>query len=142
MTDSRRFGREIWFCFERIYKRTSLGLRKQWQVRFAPPSNSYCSCGSRTIPVVASKKVLDTSANGFIAVWVVRRLSSERYNVCAAVRSESKGGHLHKTLASYSDKLELFIFPDISAVSRVPHRSGAVLIDNTHRRIRCGSRGY
>ncbi|KAJ7820077.1 NAD(P)-binding protein [Mycena olivaceomarginata] len=47
------------------------------------------------MPAVTSGKVLVSGANGFIAVWV-------------------KAAHLHETFASYGDKFELIVVPDIT----------------------------
>ena len=67
--------------------------------------------------VVTSGKVLVTGANGFIAVWVVKKLLEKGYAVRGTVRSEAKGEHLKKLFAEYGDKFELVVVPDITQVS-------------------------
>ncbi|TFK23744.1 D-lactaldehyde dehydrogenase [Coprinopsis marcescibilis] len=59
-------------------------------------------------------KVLVTGANGYIAVWVVRRLLEKGYSVRGTVRSEDKGRHLKEYFSTYGDKLEIVIVPDIT----------------------------
>lgn len=67
------------------------------------------------MPTITSGKVLVSGANGYVALWVVRSLLEHGYSVRATVRSESKGTHLRKIFASYSEKLELIVVPDITA---------------------------
>src|ERR1700761_6129382 len=84
---------------------------------------------------MSSGKVLVTGANGFIAAvsrglvmsppqltaiiqWVVRSLLEEGFSVRGTVRSEAKGAHLRRQFASYGDRLELVIVPDIIKVGR------------------------
>ncbi|KAF9813505.1 hypothetical protein IEO21_05542 [Rhodonia placenta] len=66
------------------------------------------------MPVVNSGKVLVTGANGYIAMWVVHTLLEQGYTVRGTVRSESKAKHLSKVFASYSEKLEIVVVPDIT----------------------------
>ncbi|KAJ7354212.1 hypothetical protein DFH08DRAFT_854411 [Mycena albidolilacea] len=66
------------------------------------------------MPAVTSGKVLVSGANGYIAVWVVRALLEEGFAVRGAVRSADKAAHLHETFASYGDKFELIVVPDIT----------------------------
>ncbi|TFY65552.1 hypothetical protein EVG20_g5535 [Dentipellis fragilis] len=67
------------------------------------------------MPAVAPPaKALVTGANGFIAVWVVRRLLEEGYSVRGTIRSEDKGTHLRQLFNSYGDKFELAVVPDIT----------------------------
>jgi len=66
------------------------------------------------MPSVSSGKVLVTGANGYIGIWVVQHLLQHGYSVRGTVRSESKAKHIRKTFASYGDKLELVIVPDIT----------------------------
>ncbi|KAF9816374.1 hypothetical protein IEO21_04127 [Rhodonia placenta] len=68
------------------------------------------------MPATTSGKVLVSGANGYVASWVVRTLLESGFSVRATVRSESKGVHLRKLFASYSDRLELVVVPDITAV--------------------------
>ncbi|KAK7045109.1 D-lactaldehyde dehydrogenase [Favolaschia claudopus] len=66
------------------------------------------------MPAISTGKVLVTGANGFIAAWVVRELLDEGFSVRGAVRSASKCAHLRETFASYGDKFELIVVPDIT----------------------------
>ncbi|KAJ7137439.1 D-lactaldehyde dehydrogenase [Mycena crocata] len=66
------------------------------------------------MPAIQSGKVLVSGANGFIAAWVVRALLEEGFSVRGAVRSEAKCAHLRETFASYGDKFELVVVPDIT----------------------------
>ncbi|KAJ7466026.1 D-lactaldehyde dehydrogenase [Mycena latifolia] len=66
------------------------------------------------MPAVSSGKVLVSGANGFIAAWVVRSLLEEGFSVRGAVRSENKGVHLREMFASYGDKFELVVVPDMA----------------------------
>lgn len=74
---------------------------------------SFCAI---RMPTISSGKVLVTGANGFVATWVVYSLLEHGYSVRASVRSEGKGAHLCKIFASYGDKFELAIVPDITSV--------------------------
>ncbi|KAJ7270256.1 D-lactaldehyde dehydrogenase [Mycena rebaudengoi] len=66
------------------------------------------------MPTISSGKVLVSGANGFIAVWVVRYLLEAGFSVRGTVRSADKGTHLKETFASYGDKFELVVVPDIT----------------------------
>ncbi|KAJ7744054.1 hypothetical protein DFH07DRAFT_749660 [Mycena maculata] len=66
------------------------------------------------MPAVTPPKVLVTGANGFIAVWVVRSLLEAGFSVRGAVRSIEKYGHLRDIFASYGDRFELVVVPDIT----------------------------
>ncbi|KAJ7037555.1 D-lactaldehyde dehydrogenase [Mycena alexandri] len=66
------------------------------------------------MPTISSGKVLVSGANGYVAVWVVRTFAREGYSVRCAVRSTEKGTHLTQLYASYGDKFELVIVPDIT----------------------------
>ncbi|EFI28545.1 D-lactaldehyde dehydrogenase [Coprinopsis cinerea okayama7 len=59
-------------------------------------------------------KILVTGANGYIPIWVVRRLLEKGYSVRGTVRSADKGQHLQDTFKSYGDKLEIVVVPDIT----------------------------
>ncbi|KAF7296278.1 hypothetical protein HMN09_01097100 [Mycena chlorophos] len=67
------------------------------------------------MPAISSGKVLVSGANGFIAVWVVRSLLESGFSVRGTVRSEEKGTHLKTLFASYGDKFEVVVVPDITA---------------------------
>ncbi|KAF7368891.1 D-lactaldehyde dehydrogenase [Mycena venus] len=66
------------------------------------------------MPAISSGKVLVSGANGFIAAWVVRALLEEGFAVRGAVRSVEKGAHLREVFASYDDRFELVVVPDIA----------------------------
>lgn len=71
------------------------------------------------MPAVAASsttKVLVSGANGYIAVWVVRKLLEKGFAVRGTVRSDAKGVFLKETFKSYGDKFELVIVPDITKV--------------------------
>lgn len=57
-----------------------------------------------------------TGANGYIAVWVCQTLLEKGYRVKGTVRSEEKGKHLKSLFASYADKFEVVVVPDITKV--------------------------
>ncbi|KAJ7846609.1 D-lactaldehyde dehydrogenase [Mycena olivaceomarginata] len=67
------------------------------------------------MPAVTSGKVLVSGANGFVAVWLVQTLLEHGYSVRGTVRSADKGKHLSKRFASYGDKFEIYVVPDITA---------------------------
>ncbi|KAJ7483557.1 hypothetical protein FB451DRAFT_1234962 [Mycena latifolia] len=66
------------------------------------------------MPAISSGKVLVSGANGFVAAWVVHSLLEEGFYVRGAVRSESKGADLREVFASYGDKFELIVVPDMT----------------------------
>ncbi|KAJ7490832.1 D-lactaldehyde dehydrogenase [Mycena latifolia] len=66
------------------------------------------------MPAITSGKVLVSGANGFVAIWVVRTLLEQGFSVRGAVRSPDKGTHLSELFASYGDKFELILVPDIT----------------------------
>lgn len=68
------------------------------------------------MPAITSGKVLVTGANGFIAVWVVKKLLENGYSVRGTVRSESKGKHLEEIFKEYGDKFEIVVVEDITKV--------------------------
>jgi len=59
-------------------------------------------------------KILVTGANGYIAIWVVRRLLEKGYSVRGTVRSASKAEHLKQLFSSYGDKHEVVVVEDIT----------------------------
>jgi uncharacterized protein YbjT (DUF2867 family) len=66
--------------------------------------------------VTPGSKILVTGANGYIALWVLRKLLEQGYSVRAQVRSEAKGKHLKEYFKSYADKIELVVVEDITKV--------------------------
>ncbi|KAG6855973.1 hypothetical protein H0H87_008871 [Tephrocybe sp. NHM501043] len=59
-------------------------------------------------------KILVSGANGFIAIWVVRRFLEKGYTVRGTVRSADKGKYLEKYFKSYGDKFEIVVVEDIT----------------------------
>jgi hypothetical protein len=51
-----------------------------------------------------------------LSQWVVRALLEEGFAVRGAVRSADKCAHLQDIFASYGDKFELVVVPDITKV--------------------------
>ncbi|KAA1466800.1 NAD(P)-binding protein [Dentipellis sp. KUC8613] len=83
-------------------------------------------------PVAAPAKVLVTGANGYVAVWVVRRLLEDGYSVRGTVRSAEKGTHLRELFKSYGDKLELVVVPDITKEGAFDEAvKGADIVEHT-----------
>ncbi|KAJ7162509.1 NAD-P-binding protein [Mycena filopes] len=66
------------------------------------------------MPAISNGKVLVTGANGFVAAWVVRSLLEEGFAVRGTVRSAEKGDHLRETFASFGERFELVVVPDIA----------------------------
>ena len=64
---------------------------------------------------ISSGKVLVTGANGYIAIWVVKKLLEKGYSVRGTVRAESKGTHLKEVFKEYGDKLEIVVV-EVNAV--------------------------
>lgn len=69
---------------------------------------------THTMPAVTSGKVLVTGANGFIAIWVVKRLLEAGFTVRGTARSQEKGVHLKETFKEYRDKFEFVVVDDIT----------------------------
>jgi hypothetical protein len=61
--------------------------------------------------------------------WVVRILLEHGFSVRGAVRSADKGAHLTELFASYGDKFELIVVPNITQVSTCTIRSPRFLAD-------------
>ncbi|KZT23515.1 D-lactaldehyde dehydrogenase [Neolentinus lepideus HHB14362 ss-1] len=64
--------------------------------------------------VIPPSKVLVTGANGYIAIWVVRRLLEKGYSVRGTVRSDSKAEHLRQLFSEYEGKHEVVVVEDIT----------------------------
>lgn len=91
--------------------------------------------------VSASAKVLVSGANGYIGIWVVRKLLDHGYSVRGTVRSNSKGTHLLNLFKdeAKNGKFELAIVPDITApgaydeavkgVDAIEHTASPVTMD-------------
>ncbi|KAG6917263.1 hypothetical protein DXG01_003210 [Tephrocybe rancida] len=59
-------------------------------------------------------KVLVSGANGFIAIWVVRKFLEKGYAVRGTVRSSDKGKYLEDYFKLYGDKFEIVVVEDIT----------------------------
>jgi nucleoside-diphosphate-sugar epimerase len=74
--------------------------------------------------VYPPSKVLVSGANGFVGIWVVRKLLQRGYRVRGTVRSLDKGDDLKKAFEAYKDRFEIVVVEDITQVSfrrfRVP----------------------
>ncbi|KAG6884850.1 hypothetical protein C0993_007783 [Termitomyces sp. T159_Od127] len=67
------------------------------------------------MPTIApGDKILVSGANGYIAIWVVRRFLEKGYAVRGTVRSVDKGRYLENYFKSYGDKFEVAIVEDIT----------------------------
>ncbi|KAG5719285.1 NADPH-dependent methylglyoxal reductase GRE2 [Termitomyces sp. T112] len=64
--------------------------------------------------VTPGDKILVSGANGYIAIWVVRRFLEKGYAVRGTVRSADKGKYLEEYFKSYSDKFEIVVVQDIT----------------------------
>lgn len=69
--------------------------------------------------VPPGSKILVSGANGYIAVWVIRKLLEQGYHVRGAARSEAKLKHLKEYFKSYADNVERVVVKDITQVCRV-----------------------
>ncbi|KAG6888784.1 hypothetical protein C0992_007514 [Termitomyces sp. T32_za158] len=61
-------------------------------------------------------KVLVSGANGFVAMWIVRKLLEKGYAVRGTVRSADKGKYLESYFQAYGTKLEITVVEDITKV--------------------------
>jgi len=59
-------------------------------------------------------QVLLTGGNGFIGAHIVNTLLQRGYSLVTTVRSEAKTTFLRDQFASYGDKLQFAIVPDIA----------------------------
>ncbi|KAI0342095.1 NAD-P-binding protein [Trametopsis cervina] len=66
------------------------------------------------MPEVTSGTVLVTGINGFLALWIAKKLFEKGYAVRGTIRSESKGGYIRELFKEYGDKLELVVVKDIT----------------------------
>ncbi|TFK33136.1 D-lactaldehyde dehydrogenase [Crucibulum laeve] len=64
--------------------------------------------------ILPPSKVLVTGANGYVAMWVVRRLLERGYAVRGSVRSQEKGAYLQDYFKTYGNKFEIVIVEDIT----------------------------
>ncbi|KAG6861785.1 hypothetical protein C0995_012289 [Termitomyces sp. Mi166 len=64
--------------------------------------------------ISSGDKVLVSGANGFVAMWIVRKLLEKGYAVRGTVRSAEKGKYLEEYFKAYGDKFEITIVEDIT----------------------------
>lgn len=86
--------------------------------RHGPSCVILCLTQSAMPTVSASKstKVLVSGGNGYIAIWVVRKLLEHGFAVRTTVRSDDKAEHLVETFKPYGDSFEYVVVPDITKV--------------------------
>lgn len=65
------------------------------------------------VAVSSPAKVLVTGANGYLAVWVVKKYLEAGYSVRGTVRSLSKSAFLTEKFSNYGDRFELVVVNDI-----------------------------
>jgi nucleoside-diphosphate-sugar epimerase len=66
------------------------------------------------VAVSPPAKVLVTGANGYLAVWTVKKYLEAGYSVRGTVRSLSKSAFLKEQFAEYGERLELVVVEDIT----------------------------
>lgn len=66
------------------------------------------------VAVSPPAKVLVTGANGYLAVWTVKKYLEAGYSVRGTVRSLAKSAFLKEQFAEYGDRLELVAVEDIT----------------------------
>ncbi|KAI9428925.1 D-lactaldehyde dehydrogenase [Lactarius indigo] len=66
------------------------------------------------VAVSPPAKVLVTGANGYLAVWIVKKYLEAGYSVRGTVRSLSKSAFLKEQFAEYGKRLELVVIEDIT----------------------------
>ena len=66
------------------------------------------------VAVSSPAKVLVTGANGYLAVWVVKKYLEAGYSVRGTVRSLSKSAFLTEKFSDYGDRFELVVVNDIT----------------------------
>ncbi|KAH6918144.1 D-lactaldehyde dehydrogenase [Coprinopsis sp. MPI-PUGE-AT-0042] len=66
------------------------------------------------MPAISSGKVLVTGANGYVAMWVVKRLLERGYSVRGTIRSADKAHYLKEYFSEYADRLEIFVVADMT----------------------------
>ena len=66
------------------------------------------------VAVSSPAKVLVTGANGYLAVWIVKKYLESGYSVRGTVRCLSKGAFLKERFAEYGERLELVVLEDIT----------------------------
>ena len=71
-----------------------------------------------------------SGANGYIAVWLVKKLLEDGFSVRGTIRSPSREAHLKSVFKEYGDKFELVIVPDITAVRRLTIPKSSYVLSN------------
>ncbi|KAI0245425.1 D-lactaldehyde dehydrogenase, partial [Lactifluus subvellereus] len=66
------------------------------------------------VAVSSPAKVLVTGANGYLAVWVVKKYLEAGYSVRGTVRSLAKSAFLNDQFSHYGDRFELVAIEDIT----------------------------
>jgi nucleoside-diphosphate-sugar epimerase len=66
------------------------------------------------VAVSPPAKVLVTGANGYLAVWVVKKYLEAGYSVRGTVRSLTKSAFLTEKFSKYGDRFELVVVEDIT----------------------------
>ncbi|KAF8270658.1 NAD(P)-binding protein [Lactarius quietus] len=66
------------------------------------------------VAVASPAKVLVTGANGYIAVWIVKKYLEAGYSVRGTVRSLSRSAFLKEQFAEYGERFELVVVEDIT----------------------------
>ncbi|KAH9057429.1 D-lactaldehyde dehydrogenase [Lactarius vividus] len=66
------------------------------------------------VAVSPPAKVLVTGANGYLAVWTVKKYLEAGYSVRGTVRSLSKSAFLNEQFAEYGERFELVVVEDIT----------------------------
>ncbi|KAH9034606.1 hypothetical protein EDB85DRAFT_995454 [Lactarius pseudohatsudake] len=66
------------------------------------------------VAVSPPAKVLVTGANGYLAVWIVKKYLEAGYSVRGTVRSLSKSAFLKEQFAGYGERFELVVVADIT----------------------------
>jgi hypothetical protein len=66
------------------------------------------------VAVSSPAKVLVTGANGYLAVWTVKKYLEAGYSVRGTVRSLTRSAFLKEQFAEYGERLELVVVEDIT----------------------------
>ena len=94
---------------------TSIGINPRVYKRMASSTLSSHTQELFTMVAVSSPaKVLITGANGYLAVWVVKKYLEAGYSVRGTVRSLSKSAFLTEKFSNYGDRFELVVVEDIT----------------------------
>ena len=76
--------------------------------------------------VVPLGTVLVTSANGFIADWIVKHLLEHGFSVRGTVRSAEKADNIRSAITVGEDRLGFVIVGDVAVVCVIPlYRPGS-----------------